>query len=110
MDLATRALEIKPKSFEAYYARARAKRDDRQFAEALLDITEAHKLAPDNRELRRLLARLQEECKEQSKMDPVSKVSEVTERNTTVPDLVSSMSSPPSNNLTENRLREETAL
>ena len=29
VDLASKALEIKPKSFEAFYARARAKRDDR---------------------------------------------------------------------------------
>ena len=29
MDLATKALQIKPSSFEAYYARARARRDDR---------------------------------------------------------------------------------
>lgn len=29
IDLATQALQIKSKCFEAYYARARAKRDDR---------------------------------------------------------------------------------
>ena len=29
VDLAVKALEIKPNSFEAYYARARAKRDER---------------------------------------------------------------------------------
>ena len=112
MDLATRALEIKPKSFEAFYARARARRDDRQFAPALQDISEAHKLAPDNREVRRMLSRLLEECKEQTGgVDSVTTVSEVTERNTTVPDLVSSMSNPPPTNpLTEKRLREETAL
>lgn len=28
VELASKALEIKPKSYEAYYARARAKRDD----------------------------------------------------------------------------------
>ncbi len=29
VELAVKALELKPTSFEAYYARARAKRDDR---------------------------------------------------------------------------------
>ncbi len=29
VDLAVKALEVKPNSFEAYYARARAKRDER---------------------------------------------------------------------------------
>ncbi|CAH1775583.1 unnamed protein product [Owenia fusiformis] len=69
VDLATKALELKPKSFESYYARARARRDNRQFSEALQDLIDALKLAPQNRELRRLLARVKEECKTQSKIE-----------------------------------------
>ncbi|CAL1529136.1 unnamed protein product [Lymnaea stagnalis] len=65
IDLATKALELRPKCFEAYYARARAKRDDRQYASAQQDIMEALRLAPKNRELQRLLTRVKEECKEQ---------------------------------------------
>ena len=65
MDLATKALEMKPGCFEAYYARARAKRDSGTYAEALLDLVEALRLAPRNRELQRLLSRVQEEVEEQ---------------------------------------------
>ncbi|KAI5621076.1 protein TANC1 isoform X1, partial [Silurus asotus] len=63
-EFATKALELKPKSYEAYYARARAKRSSRQFPAALADLHEASKLCPNNREIRRLLARVEEECKQ----------------------------------------------
>ncbi|KAM9486768.1 protein TANC1 isoform 3-T3 [Clarias gariepinus] len=63
-EFATKALELKPKSYEAYYARARAKRSSRQFTAALADLHEASKLCPNNREIRRLLARVEEECKQ----------------------------------------------
>ncbi|XP_053483116.1 protein TANC1 isoform X2 [Ictalurus furcatus] len=63
-EFATKALELKPKSYEAYYARARAKRSSRQFTAALADLHEATKLCPNNREIRRLLARVEEECKQ----------------------------------------------
>ncbi|XP_033843461.1 protein TANC1 isoform X1 [Periophthalmus magnuspinnatus] len=63
-EFATKALELKPKSYEAYYARARAKRSSRQFSAALADLHEAAKLCPNNREIRRLLARVEEECKQ----------------------------------------------
>ena len=65
IDLATRALELKPKCFEAYYARARAKRDDQQYSSAQTDLMEALRLAPSNREVRRLLTRIKEECMQQ---------------------------------------------
>ncbi|XP_031661580.1 protein TANC1 isoform X1 [Oncorhynchus kisutch] len=63
-EFATKALELKPKSYEAYYARARAKRSSRQFTAAMADLHEAGKLCPNNREIRRLLARVEEECKQ----------------------------------------------
>ncbi|XP_062853773.1 protein TANC1 [Trichomycterus rosablanca] len=61
-EFATKALELKPKSYEAFYARARAKRSSRQFAAALSDLFEAARLCPSNREIRRLLSRVEEEC------------------------------------------------
>uniref|UniRef100_A0A667Y0N1 Tetratricopeptide repeat, ankyrin repeat and coiled-coil containing 1a n=1 Tax=Myripristis murdjan TaxID=586833 RepID=A0A667Y0N1_9TELE len=61
-EFATKALDLKPRSYEAYYARARAKRSSRQFAAALADLHEAARLCPSNREIRRLLARVEEEC------------------------------------------------
>ncbi|XP_041372290.1 protein TANC1-like isoform X2 [Gigantopelta aegis] len=69
IELATRALDLKPKCFEAYYARARAKRDDRQYAAAQQDLLDALRLSPNNRELRRLLTHVKEECKEQARYD-----------------------------------------
>ncbi|XP_038141505.1 protein TANC1-like isoform X3 [Cyprinodon tularosa] len=67
-EFATKALELKPKSYEAYYARARAKRSSRQFTAALADLHEAAKLCPNNREIRRLLARVEEECKQMQRV------------------------------------------
>uniref|UniRef100_A0A096MAC4 Tetratricopeptide repeat, ankyrin repeat and coiled-coil containing 1a n=1 Tax=Poecilia formosa TaxID=48698 RepID=A0A096MAC4_POEFO len=66
-EFATKALELKPRSYEAYYARARAKRSSRQFAAALADLHEAARLCPSNREIRRLLVRVEEECKHHQK-------------------------------------------
>ncbi|KAM9861164.1 protein TANC1-like [Aulostomus maculatus] len=66
-EFATKALELKPRSYEAYYARARAKRSSRQFAAALADLHEAARLCPSNREIRRLLARVEEEYKHHQK-------------------------------------------
>ncbi|KAJ3592239.1 hypothetical protein NHX12_007367 [Muraenolepis orangiensis] len=67
-EFATKALELKSKSYEAYYARARAKRSSRQFTAALLDLHEAAKLCPNNREIRRLLARVEDECKQMQRV------------------------------------------
>ncbi|KAK0135714.1 Protein TANC2 [Merluccius polli] len=63
-EFATKALELKPKSYEAYYARARAKRSSRQFPEALEDLSEAARQCPNNREIQRLLQRVEEECRQ----------------------------------------------
>ncbi|XP_061564273.1 protein TANC2 isoform X7 [Cololabis saira] len=66
-EFATKALELKPKSYEAYYARARAKRSSRQFPEALEDLNEAIKQCPNNREIQRLLQRVEDECRQLSR-------------------------------------------
>ncbi|XP_062303331.1 protein TANC1-like isoform X2 [Osmerus eperlanus] len=64
-DFATKALELKPRSYEAFYARARAKRSSRKFSAALSDLNEASRLCPSNREIRRLLLRVEDECQQQ---------------------------------------------
>ncbi|KAK2522294.1 Tanc2 [Columba livia] len=69
-EFATKALELKPKSYEAYYARARAKRSSRQFSAALEDLNEAIKLCPNNREIQRLLLRVEEECRQVQQQQP----------------------------------------
>ncbi|XP_042361228.1 LOW QUALITY PROTEIN: protein TANC2-like [Plectropomus leopardus] len=63
-EFATKALELKAKSYEAFYARARAKRGRRQFHAALEDLIEASSLCPSNREIQRLLSRVKEECRQ----------------------------------------------
>lgn len=63
-EFATKALELKAKSYEAFYARARAKRGRRQFHAALEDLIEASNLCPSNREIQRLLSRVKEECRQ----------------------------------------------
>ncbi|KAH9514291.1 Protein tanc2, partial [Bulinus truncatus] len=65
VDLATKVLDMRPNCYEAFYARARAKRDDRQYSAAQQDIIEALRLSPKNKELQRLLLKLKEECREQ---------------------------------------------
>ncbi|XP_061830552.1 protein TANC1-like isoform X1 [Nerophis lumbriciformis] len=67
-EFATKALDLRPRSYEAYYARARAKRSSRHFAEALADLQEAARLSPSNREIRRLLVRVEEECKHHQRL------------------------------------------
>lgn len=69
-EFASKALELKPKSYEAFYARARAKRNSRQFLAALADLQEAVKLCPTNQEIKRLLARVEEECKQLQRNQP----------------------------------------
>ncbi|XP_030044694.1 protein TANC1-like, partial [Microcaecilia unicolor] len=63
-EFASKALELNGKSYEAYYARARAKRNSRQFVAALADLREAMKLCPSNQEIKRLLSRVEDECRQ----------------------------------------------
>ncbi|XP_074451144.1 protein TANC1 isoform X2 [Larus michahellis] len=63
-EFATKALDLKPSSYEAYYARARAKRNSRKLLAALADLREATQLCPGNQEIKRLLSRVEEECKQ----------------------------------------------
>lgn len=127
-EFATKALELKPRSYEAYYARARAKRSSRykqsvfyliyfcknqrfflklhlsgavykflcsfsalprQFAAALADLHEAARLSQSNREIRRLLVRVEEECKHHQKTcnnnrDPHTHHHQATEEETDI--------------------------
>nr|CAD7444343.1 unnamed protein product [Timema bartmani] len=70
-ELATQALKMKPGSYEAFYARAKARVDlkrmlacCRMFEEALQDVNEALRVAPpSNREVRRLLCKIRDEVK-----------------------------------------------
>ncbi len=80
----------------------------RQFNAALQDLKEALNLAPNNRELKRLLARVKEECKEQAKLENAGSLTSIDQiGRSDIPDIVpTSLSdrSPP------DKIREETAL
>ena len=65
-------MELKPGCFEAFYARARSERENKQYQAATVDLLEALKLAPGNVELRRLLFRVKEDCKQQERLDITS--------------------------------------
>ncbi|KAM9394095.1 protein TANC2 [Pholidichthys leucotaenia] len=82
-EFATKALELKAKSYEAFYARARAKRSRRQFHAALEDLIEASRLCPSNREIQRLMSRVKEECRQvaQQKDCPSTKSHHVYQQN-----------------------------
>ncbi|KAF7285187.1 hypothetical protein GWI33_011724 [Rhynchophorus ferrugineus] len=73
IDLANEALAMKPESYEAHYALAKARLDLGDFELALRDTKEAQKFAPpQNAEVRKVLAYLQEEIV--NKMSPVNRI------------------------------------
>lgn len=62
IDLANQVLEMKPDSYEAYYARAKASLDLKLYEHAQADIREALQLAPaQNVEVRKVLTYLRDE-------------------------------------------------
>lgn len=63
-------MELKPACFEAFYARARAQRENKHYQAAVVDLLEALKLSPGNVELKRLLVRVKEECRQQERCVP----------------------------------------
>ncbi|XP_076322873.1 protein TANC2-like isoform X3 [Tachypleus tridentatus] len=61
IEAADKAMEIKPKAFEGYYTRARARQEAGHLEAALLDLNEALRLAPQNQDVRKMLIRVKEE-------------------------------------------------
>ena len=62
IELADEALKIRPHSYEAFYARAKAKLDVDLLGQALADIEEGIRVAPpQNRQDRRVLISLRDE-------------------------------------------------
>lgn len=73
IELANEALAMKPESYEAYYALAKARLDLNEYACALRDIQEAQKLTPSQSgEVKKVLSFLQEEIV--NKMSPGSRM------------------------------------
>lgn len=61
IDAADQAIQLKPKSWEGYYVRARATSDSGRPEEALQDIEEALDMVPTNVEIRKILYRLKDD-------------------------------------------------
>lgn len=62
INLADEVIDMKPESYEAYYARAKAKLDLKHYESAFLDVKEAQKRAPaQNTEVKKVLSFLHEE-------------------------------------------------
>ncbi|KAK9710641.1 Ankyrin repeats (3 copies) [Popillia japonica] len=73
IELANQVLIMKPESYEAYYARAKAQLDLKHYDQALLDVKESLKLSPSqNVEVRKVLAYLMDEIS--SKISPSSRM------------------------------------
>ena len=67
--LAGEVITLHPLCYEAYHARAKAHHSAGHLEEALADLTEAVRVAPQNRELHKILLSLREEI--QSKSSPL---------------------------------------
>ena len=65
VELATRALALRPAAHEALYARARAHRHAHRPRQARDDLRRALALQPASRELRRMLDQVEAQCKEE---------------------------------------------
>ncbi|XP_049811721.1 protein TANC2 isoform X1 [Schistocerca nitens] len=64
VELANQVLKMKPDSFEAFYARAKARIELRLLDEALDDVQDALRVAPaQNRDVRRILCKVREELR-----------------------------------------------
>ncbi|KRT83725.1 Ankyrin repeat-containing protein, partial [Oryctes borbonicus] len=73
IELANQVLNVKPESYEAFYARAKAKLDLKRYEPALLDVKESLRLSPpQNVEVRKVLAYLLDEIS--SKISPNSRM------------------------------------
>jgi tetratricopeptide (TPR) repeat protein len=64
IELADQVIEINPDSFEALSARAKAKKESGNYEDALVDLNEALKLVPTNREVNKIILKVKEEMKQ----------------------------------------------
>ncbi|KAL4112593.1 hypothetical protein QTP88_016346 [Uroleucon formosanum] len=70
VEFAEKVLKLKPTSFEAYYARAKALKDLRRYDDALSDIQEAVRLVPSgNSDIRHVLFRLKDDIQSKLALD-----------------------------------------
>ena len=66
LDLANKVLHIQPANFEAYYAKAKAHKAAGRLHAALQDLTEALRIAPQHREVHKVILKIKDEINSQT--------------------------------------------
>ncbi len=66
LDLANKVLHLQPTSFEAYYAKAKAHKAAGRLHAALQDLTEALRIAPQHREVHKVILKIKDEIHTQT--------------------------------------------
>ena len=101
LDLANKVLHLQPANFEAHYAKAKAHKAAGRLQAALQDLTEALRIAPQHREVHKVILKIKDEIHSQtsssnSSSNAGNKVSVITRGSET-----QSIKTKLSNNLTE---------
>ena len=66
LDLANKVLHLQPANFEAYYAKAKAHKAAGRLHAALQDLTEALRIAPQHREVHKVILKIKEDISSQT--------------------------------------------
>lgn len=66
LDLANKVLHLQPSNFEAYYAKAKAHKAAGRLHAALQDLTEALRIAPQHREVHKVILKIKDEIHSQT--------------------------------------------
>ena len=66
LDLANKVLHLQPSNFEAYYAKAKAHKAAGRLHAALQDLTEALNIAPQHREVHKVILKIKDEIHSQT--------------------------------------------
>ena len=66
LDLANKVLHLQPTNFEAYYAKAKAHKAAGRLHAALQDLTEACRIAPQHREVHKVILKIKDEIHTQT--------------------------------------------
>ena len=66
LDLANKVLHLQPSNFEAYYAKAKAHKSAGRLHAALQDLTEALNIAPQHREVHKVILKIKDEIHSQT--------------------------------------------
>ena len=74
LDLANKVLHLQPANFEAHYAKAKAHKAAGRLQAALQDLTEALRIAPQHREVHKVILKIKDEIHSQTSSSNSSSV------------------------------------